>query len=220
MKTMDKVKLKVCGLTQLEQIEVLVKENIDFLGFIFYPKSPRFVLNHLNLEEIGSVNHLGKVGVFVNESLSKIVEISEKAKLNFIQLHGEESVDYIKDLKTKLPKDCKIIKVFRVGIPIEFTMNFNAIQSKLESLVDFYLFDTDSKAYGGTGKTFSWRILDEINIKKPYFLSGGISQNHAKEFQNLKHQPFGLDINSKFEINPGNKNLELIKEFKKHIHTL
>ena len=214
------MKLKVCGLTKLDQIDALIEEGIDYLGFIFYPKSPRFVLNDLNLEEIGSIKHSGKVGVFVNESLTKVIEIAEKANLNYIQLHGEESVDYIKDLRGKLSLEIKIIKVFRVGIPIEFAMNFNAIQRKLDDLVDYYLFDTDSKAYGGTGMTFQWQILDQITIKKPYFLSGGISKNHATDFQVLKQQPLGLDINSKFEISPGNKDVELIKEFKKYIHTL
>ena len=99
MKPTGDLKLKVCGLTQLAQIQELISLNTDFLGFIFYEKSPRFVLNHLSLEEISEIKHLGKVGVFVNESVEKITEISEKANLNFIQLHGDEDENFIIELK-------------------------------------------------------------------------------------------------------------------------
>lgn len=108
-------KLKVCGLTQLDQIRELVALKIDFLGFIFYEKSPRYVLNHLSLDEISEINHQGKVGVFVNENADKIIEIAEKADLNFIQLHGDESDDFILDLRKKLKPEIGIIKVIRIG---------------------------------------------------------------------------------------------------------
>ena len=195
--------------------------NIDFLGFIFYEKSPRFVLNHLSLKEISEINHQGKVGVFVNETVEKIVEISEKANLNFIQLHGDEDEEFILSLSQRLSKDVKIIKVFRVG------ETFNFQFSIFNSLVDYFLFDTDSKAFGGTGKTFDWKILNEIEIPKPYYLSGGISLENIKNLQNFVkvnmsenktltklNTPFALDINSKFETEPGIKNLEKIKTFK------
>ena len=213
--------LKVCGLTKMDQIQELISMNVDFLGFIFYEKSPRFVLNHLSLKEISEINHQGKVGVFVNETVEKIVEISEKANLNFIQLHGDEDEEFILSLSQRLSKDVKIIKVFRVG------ETFNFQFSIFNSLVDYFLFDTDSKAFGGTGKTFDWQILNEIEIPKPYFLSGGISLENIKNLQNFVkvnmrenktltklNTPFALDINSKFETEPGIKNLEKIKTFK------
>ena len=204
----NKYQLKVCGLTKMDQIQELISLNTNFLGFIFYEKSPRFVLNHLSLEEISEINHQGKVGVFVNETIEKIVKISEKAKLNFIQLHGDEDEEFILSLSQRLSKDVKIIKVFRVG-----TQNLKLETWNLEQ-IDYFLFDTDSKAFGGTGKTFDWQILNEIEIPIPYFLSGGISLENIHQLSTINHQPLALDINSKFEIEPGIKNLEKIKIFK------
>ena len=201
------MKLKVCGLTKINQIQELISLNTNFLGFIFYEKSPRFVLNHLSLEGISAINHQKKVGVFVNETIEKIVEISEKANLNFIQLHGDEDEEFILSLSQRLSKDVKIIKVFRVG------ETFNFQFSIFNSLVDYFLFDTDSKAFGGTGKTFDWQILNEIEIPIPYYLSGGISLENIHQLSTINQQPLALDINSKFETEPGIKNLEKIKKF-------
>ena len=206
--TTNNYQLKVCGLTKMDQIQELISMNVDFLGFIFYEKSPRFVLNHLSLEEISEINHQGKVGVFVNETVEKIAEISEKAKLNFIQLHGDEDEEFILSLSQRLSKDVKIIKVFRVG-----TQNLKLETWNLEQ-IDYFLFDTDSKAFGGTGQTFDWQILNELEIPKPYFLSGGISLENLENLKILNQKPLVLDINSKFETEPGSKDLEKIKTFK------
>ena len=200
--------LKVCGLTKIDQIQELISLNVDFLGFIFYEKSPRYVLHHLSLKEIAEIPHFGKVGVFVNESIEKIAEITEKAKLNFIQLHGDEDEEFILSLSQRLSKDVKIIKVFRVG-----TQNLKLETWNLEQ-IDYFLFDTDSKAFGGTGQTFDWQILNEIEIPKPYFLSGGISLENIHQLATINQQPAVLDINSKFEKEPGSKDLEKIKTFK------
>ena len=211
MKPTENLKLKVCGLTQLTQIQELISLNTDFLGFIFYEKSPRFVLNHLSLEEISEINHQGKVGVFVNESIEKIAEITEKAKLSFIQLHGDEDEKFILQLRQILGNIIKIIKVIRIG-----NQSFDELQKTINqqpSTVNYLLFDTDSKAFGGTGKTFDWQILNEIEIPIPYFLSGGISLENIHQLSTINHQPLAIDINSKFEIEPGNKNLEKIKKF-------
>ena len=204
------MKLKVCGLTKPEQILELISMNVYYLGFIFYEKSPRFVLNSLSLEDIESLKHNGKVGVFVNATIENVVEISRRANLNYIQLHGDEDDIYIAELKRQLNPETKIIKVFRVGKEFE---NLKFKIQNLKSDVDYFLFDTDSKAFGGTGKTFNWQILNELNIPKPYFLSGGISVENFDEIQNIKHQPFALDINSKFETQAGMKDLEKIREF-------
>lgn len=203
--------LKVCGLTKMDQIQELISLNTNFLGFIFYEKSPRFVLNHLSLEEISEINHQGKVGVFVNETVEKISEISEKAKLNFIQLHGDEDEEFVKKLRLSLSKNIKIIKVIRIG-----NQSFDELQKTINqqpSTVNYLLFDTDSKTFGGTGKTFDWQILNEIEIPIPYFLSGGISLENIHQRSTINHQPLALDINSKFETEPGSKDLEKIKNF-------
>ena len=204
------MKLKVCGLTKTDQIHELISMKVDFLGFIFYKKSPRYVLNHLSLSEISGIKHSGKVGVFVNESVENIVAIAEDTALNYIQLHGDEEENFIDELRNKLTKDIKIIKVFRVG------SEFGKVKFKIQNLksdVDYFLFDTDSKAFGGTGKTFNWQLLNELKIPKPYFLSGGISPLNFNDIQNIRQQPFALDINSKFETEAGNKDLEKIKNF-------
>ena len=204
--------LKVCGLTKINQIQELISLNTDFLGFIFYEKSPRFVLNHLSLVEISEINHQGKVGVFVNETVEKISEISEKAKLSFIQLHGDEDEKFILQLRQILGNNIKIIKVIRIG-----NQSFDELQKTINqqpSTANYLLFDTDSKAFGGTGKTFDWQILNEIEIPIPYFLSGGISLENIHQLSTINQQPLALDINSKFETAPGIKDLEKIKTFK------
>lgn len=208
------IKLKVCGLTKLDQIVELVQMNIDFLGFIFYEKSPRYVLNALTLNEIKSIQHRGKVGVFVNENIPTILEISEKAGLNYIQLHGDETDFFISELKEKLNQEIKIIKVFRIPIVIprnEESQRFFTSLLAVQNDIDYVLFDTDSKSFGGTGKTFDWQILNELEINIPYFLSGGISEENIENIKQLELQPFALDINSKVEIEPGNKNINKIK---------
>jgi len=206
----DQLQIKVCGLTQLSQARELVTLKIDFLGFIFYEKSPRFVLNHLGLDDIAEINHRGKVGVFVNETVEKIVEISKNADLNFIQLHGDENEEYILRLNQRLNQNVKIINVIRIG-----NQHPNELQETINhqpSTVNYILFDTDSKAFGGTGKTFDWNILNEIKIPIPYFLSGGISLENADDCNNVSQKPFALDINSKFETEPGIKDVEKIKK--------
>ena len=206
------MKLKVCGLTKMDQIQELISLNTNFLGFIFYDRSPRFVLNHLSLKEIAEIPHFGKVGVFVNETVEKISEISEKAKLSFIQLHGDEDEKFILQLRQILGNNIKIIKVIRIG-----NQSFDELQKTINqqpSTVNYLLFDTDSKAFGGTGKTFDWQILNEIEIPIPYFLSGGISLENIHQLSTINQQPLALDINSKFETEPGIKDLEKIKTFK------
>ncbi|WP_312418375.1 phosphoribosylanthranilate isomerase [Epilithonimonas sp.] len=218
---MIKPKIKVCGLTKLNQIQELIDMKVDFLGFIFYEKSPRYVLNHLGLEQISEFNHQRKVGVFVNETFERIIEISEKAKLNFIQLHGDEKKDFISELRQKLNPEIGIIKVIRVGsqkseVRSEIEKVFDSAKTdKLkQSTINYLLFDTDSNAFGGTGKTFDWKILNDINIPIPYFLSGGISLKNVEDLKNINQKPIALDINSKFEIEPGNKDINKIIEFK------
>ncbi len=212
-------KIKVCGLTRLDQVQELISMNTDFLGFIFYEKSPRYVLNHLNMEKISRINHQGKVGVFVNESIEKIVDVTEKANLNFIQLHGDENEIFISELKKKLNSKIGIIKAIRINpdsitsTKEKFINNFLTSILSIQNDIDYLLFDTDSKAFGGTGKQFDWSILNEIEIPLPYFLSGGISEENIENIKNLAQKPFSVDINSKFELEPGVKNVHKIKDF-------
>ncbi|KIC64206.1 phosphoribosylanthranilate isomerase [Chryseobacterium taiwanense] len=215
----NQLRLKVCGLTRLDQIQELISLNTDFLGFIYYEKSPRYVLNHLSLEEISKINHQGKVGVFVNETLEKIVEITERANLNIVQLHGDENEIFISTVRKRLNDKVKIIKAVRIDpesiISVdEYSKNrfFTSLRS-IQNDIAYLLFDTDSKAFGGTGKQFDWCILNEIEIPLPYFLSGGISEQNIDNLKILNQQPFSIDINSKFELEPGVKDLNKIRRF-------
>ncbi|MBK1895831.1 phosphoribosylanthranilate isomerase [Chryseobacterium paridis] len=210
----QRLKLKVCGLTQLDQIQELISMNTDFLGFIFYEKSLRYVLNHLSIEKISTIDHQGKTGVFVNEAPDSILKIAEKADLNFIQLHGDEDIHYISDIRKGLHPKTKIIKVFRIG---DTTKELKTEIQLFQSYVDFILFDTDSKSFGGTGKQFDWSLLNGLKLEIPYFLSGGISQESIEDIKALQQKPFALDINSKFEIEAGVKDLEKVKLFKSNL---
>lgn len=211
-------KLKVCGLTKLDQIQELISLDVDFMGFIFYEKSPRFVLDHLSLKEIAEVPHFKKVGVFVNESIKGIVEIITEAQIDIIQLHGNEDDKFIWQLRKFIGENIKIIKVIRIG-----NQTSDELQKTINhqpSTINYLLFDTDSKAFGGTGQTFDWNILNNIDIPIPYFLSGGISLENVHQLSNINHQPMVLDINSKFETEPGIKDLKRIKIFKNLISNI
>ncbi|QCX53972.1 phosphoribosylanthranilate isomerase [Elizabethkingia sp. JS20170427COW] len=213
---MQAPKIKVCGLANKSQIHELIQMEIDFLGFIFYPKSPRYVLNQLTLQEISAINFPTKVGVFVNEELEKLIQIATKAGLSWVQLHGDEDLEYIQKLKENA-SFLRIIKVFRIS---EDPQDLAQKIKRVEDEVDYFLFDTDSKAFGGTGKTFDWHILNHLELKKPFFLSGGISLENMKNLSQVSQPIFALDINSKFENRPGDKNLKLIQDFKNNIKNI
>lgn len=204
------MKLKICGMKYLENIKQIVGLNPDYLGFIFYEKSQR------NFEGIipEIPKNIKKVGVFVNEYLEILVSLIEEYKLEVVQLHGDESVDYIKELKKHLPK-VKIIKVF--GIKNEF--EFKTLLP-YEQYVDYFLFDTKGKERGGNGVTFNWSVLKEYNSTKPYLLSGGIGLEEVNDVKAFLKTPqakycVALDVNSKFEIAPGKKSIDKLKKLKK-----
>lgn len=203
------MKIKVCGLTQIDQIEQLKKLGIDYFGFIFYPNSPRYVLNHLPFDEIRNIESLYKVGVFVNENIEEVIEVARKANLQAVQLHGDETKEYIREISEQLTEHVQIIKVIRIG-----NQSILELQKSVKDLpeeVDFILFDKDSEHFGGTGESFSWNLIDQLDIPKPYFLSGGISLENIDLVSNLKNQPYAVDVNSRFEINPGVKDINLIE---------
>ena len=191
-----------------ENIEQVSGLYPDYMGFIFYEKSKR------NFEGVipKLPKSIKKTGVFVNEYPEIVISLVEEYQLEAIQLHGDETVTYIKQLKTHLPS-IEIIKVF--GIKDEF--NFDVLTPFLP-LVDYFLFDTKGINYGGNGVKFNWELLENYTGNTPFLLSGGISKNDAEEINKIKHSAFaGIDINSGFEIEPGLKNIEKIKEFKQYL---
>ena len=177
----------------------------DYLGFIFYEKSPR------NFEGVipKLPNTIKKVGVFVNATKENVIEKIRIYKLNVIQLHGEETPQFCKELKSEV--DTKIIKVFSVKDAFDFS-----ILEPFEDVVDYYLFDTKGKEKGGNGIIFNWDILKHYPSTKPFILSGGIGSNvieDLKKFITSSLPLYAIDVNSKFETKPGLKNIDTLKNF-------
>lgn len=199
------MKLKVCGMKLENNISEISKLNPDFMGFIFWPKSKRF----FNEKSIQISNKINKVGVFVNQDYDFIIDKINNFKLDFIQLHGEEDYQFCKKIKTR----CKVIKVFNIGSDFDFE-----ILSSFESVCDYFLFDTKGDSYGGNGIKFDWKLLKKYPSKKPFLLSGGIDITDFTEIlkiKELKIPLIGIDINSKFEFEPGLKNIKKVKELLK-----
>ncbi|MFV0249318.1 MAG: phosphoribosylanthranilate isomerase [Tenacibaculum sp.] len=193
-------------------IKQLAALQPDYLGFIFYQKSKR---NFKGLiPEISK--KINKTGVFVNKDIETVVLLVQEHSLEAVQLHGSETPQYIKELKKQLHKT-QIIKAFSVND----NFNFNQLKP-YEKLVNYFLFDAKGEKPGGNGVVFNWKLLESYNLKKPYFLSGGIgleSVSALKEFLKTscaKHC-VAIDVNSKFESKPGNKQINKLKEFKNSV---
>lgn len=197
--------IKVCGLKLENQIEKLDQvKRVNWLGFIFYRGSKRFV-ESIN----GSVKSAKKVGVFVNEDVENVVTIAKINQLDILQLHGEESPEMCKRLKANY----SIIKAFGMDENFDFSQLANYQEN-----VDYFLFDTKTKGYGGSGNVFNWSILEEYKLNVPFLLSGGISVESIDVIKNFRHKSFiGIDLNSGFENEPGDKNIELVKIFLKQL---
>lgn len=200
------MKLKVCGLKYEYNIAELMQLPIDYMGFIFYKKSPRYIDNIIEFDFMSSIpKQIKKVGVFVNESSNSILNYVAKYDLDFVQLHGNESPETCKELKSKV----KIIKAFQ----ITETFDFSVLENYLDH-VYYFLFDSPTTSYGGSGKSFNWQILEKYIYNIPFILSGGISEEHLEELKKIKNsQLMAIDINSKFETEPGLKNIQQINQF-------
>ena len=200
------MKLKVCGLKNEHNITELMQLPIDYMGFIFYKKSPRFVGESLSFDLVRTIpKRIKKTGVFVNESIYSIFNRIAHYDLDMVQLHGDETSELCAELKPHV----KVMKAFQ----IHDDFDFKRLESYL-SVVDYFLFDSPTANYGGSGKQFNWQLLKRYNYHIPFFLSGGISEDHIEEIKLLNiTQRIAIDINSKFETEPGLKNIEHIKQF-------
>lgn len=199
------LKLKICGLKHEDNITDVLTLNPDYIGLIFYPKSPRFIGN-LSDEFISTINPVKKIGVFVDALFLEIKDAVERYQLEGVQLHGSESVDFCYSVKNL---GVEVIKSFGIGNGF----NWDALKP-YEPSVDFFLFDTASNQYGGSGKAFNWNILKFYGLNKPYFLSGGIGpENISKVMLMDDKRLYAVDVNSKFEITPGFKNIALLRKF-------
>ncbi len=197
--------LKVCGMTQGSQIEELDQKGIaDLIGFIFYEPSPRSVRN-----ASFDLQNAHKVGVFVNATFDEILDKVIAFRLDYVQLHGDEEPELCCALRTHT----KIIKAFRIQDRMD-----HAELGTFEPYCDLFLFDTHTPNYGGSGMRFDWELLKDYRGDVPFLLSGGIDPESLEELRHFQHPKFhGIDINSRFEVNPGVKDIKLIQQFKKEL---
>ena len=199
------LKLKVCGMRDPENILEVSKLEPDFMGFIFYTPSPRYVGDHFRMPEFAGVTK--KVGVFVDEATEEIMKKVREFGLDFVQLHGHESVQQCREIKSE---DIGVIKVFSV----DDMMDFGTTEA-FGSVVDHFLFDTKGKYYGGNAKRFNWDVLRGYHQEIPFFLSGGITPAHIEDVRKLNHDQLqAVDVNSGVEISPALKNVQQIKVIK------
>jgi len=200
------MKIKVCGLKYINNIKPIIQQSPDYIGFIFYKGSKRYIGDQHHLSSfISTIKEVKKVGVFVNETSENIISYIKEYDLDLIQLHGNETPDDCEKIRKYFP----VIKSF----PFASSFDFNILKNYLDAC-DYFLFDAPSKKYGGSGRPFDWKLLNNYTLEKGFFLSGGIGLENANELKQLRHTSLiGVDINSKFEIAPGLKNINKIKSF-------
>ncbi len=205
------LRIKVCGMTLPEQVNALDEMGVDLAGFIFYEKSPRYVRNKISPEKMKKIGgRIAKVGVFVNMAYDDLMKTVDDYRLDMVQLHGDESERFCE----KVSNYVTTVKAFRLSDndPIEWMVR------PYHDGCDMYMFDTLGSGYGGTGKKFDWNVLKGANINKLFFLSGGIEpgdEERLKEFSNEEaaRKLFAIDINSKFEVTAGIKDIEKVRTF-------
>jgi phosphoribosylanthranilate isomerase len=208
------MRIKVCGMTQPEQVEKLSGMGVTFAGFIFYPKSPRYVFKHMTTTQIRKENNINKVGVFVNASVEEILHMVDECRLHMVQLHGDESPKFCE----KIADYVSVVKAFRIGANDSMEWMIKPYMD----VCDMFMFDTMGSGYGGTGKKFDWNVLKGQTIGKPFFLSGGIEPGDEQKLKEFTQEPvakalFAIDVNSRFEVSPGIKDMDKISTFCKNL---
>lgn len=202
--------IKVCGITEMKQLQQLDGLDIDFAGLIFYKESSRYISDKISGKELKKADlDLKKVGVFVNPEMIDVLDAIDEYGLDVVQLHGDETPEMCEDLSSEV----EVIKAFRVtdGSDID------KMVATYDAVCDYYLFDTGGlkETFGGTGQQFDWTILSKAKIEKPFFLSGGIAVEDAARIKTFKHLDFfGVDVNSRFEKEPGVKDMSKVLQFK------
>ncbi len=199
--------VKVCGMREPQQMKALEDMGVDLMGMIFFPKSPRFV----DGEDVCSgclPKNIRKVGVFVKADLATVVATVKKYNLSFVQLHGGEDVEFANLVKKHT--GVGIIK----AVSVSGVDDVKNLPTEWESVADYMLFDYKCVGYGGSGQQFDWAVLEDYKLNLPFLLSGGIGPDDAEAVKKVNHPKFaGVDLNSKFEISPANKDIEKVKEF-------
>ena len=207
------MKIKVCGNTLPQQVTALDEIGVTFAGFIFYPKSPRFMGQKITAEKMRQIKgKIIKVGVFVNPTYEELMKTVDEYRLDMVQLHGDESPKFC----DRIADYISVIKAFRMSD----NDSVHHMTHPYTDICDFFMFDTLGVGYGGTGKKFDWDVLKESPPTKAYFLSGGIEPADTTRLEEFLTTPaaeklFAIDINTRFEIGPGVKDLDAIKKFAK-----
>lgn len=209
----ERTKIKICGITNLEDARFAAGALVDYLGFIFYEKSPRYVEPGEAGAIINWIEGPQKVGVFVNQPLDDVNQIAKETGLDYVQLHGDESVEYCGLIEKP------IIKVLHIEKEtVDYLLKHQVEQ--YAKVADYLLFDTKLEGkWGGTGTAFNWNILKEISDDVPFFLSGGLSVENIKEAIETV-QPYAVDVSSSLEEKPGLKDFGKIEAFMDEIRTL
>jgi phosphoribosylanthranilate isomerase len=206
------ISLKICGMRDPKNILEVTALQIEYMGFIFYKKSPRYVGEDFSIPS-DFLATTKRVGVFVNEDVEIIQSKAVEHKLDFIQLHGAESVNDCAELKKT---GLGVIKVFSVDDQFDFNKTI-----PYETVVDYFLFDTKGKFYGGNAATFDWSVLQKYNQHIPFFLSGGLNPENVSEIKNLKSMNLhAVDVNSGVETSPALKNISKIKSIQRLLTTI
>ena len=207
------MRIKVCGITRINDLQGLVDNGVDYAGFIFYERSPRFAGNKIDARSVRETTGIRKVGVFVNAPLEQIQRTVNDYGLDLAQLHGDETPEFCAAVRTFIP----VVKAFRIGDNV----NWQTEVAPFVPVTDYFLFDTASvKGYGGTGEKFNWELLQTYPFDQPFFLSGGITPEQGSEIGEMQIPTlFAADVNSKFEDSPGVKNIPLVQQFVKQIHS-
>jgi phosphoribosylanthranilate isomerase len=205
------IRIKVCGVTIPSQLEALDEMGVNLAGFIFYPKSPRYMVNKIPADYLRKFKgKIAKVGVFVNMPYEELMRTVEEYRLDMVQLHGDEIPRYCEQVSNYIT----VIKAFRLSDndPIDW------MAKPYDEACDMYMFDTLGAGYGGTGKKFDWNVLRNSNIDKLFFLSGGIESGDEEKLkmfakEDIAKKIFAVDINSKFEEGIGVKDLTKVRQF-------
>ncbi|HQV07105.1 MAG TPA: phosphoribosylanthranilate isomerase, partial [Chitinophagaceae bacterium] len=195
--------IKVCGITDMKQMQQLDGLDIDFAGLIFDKNSPRYMGEILNPKDIKKADFdLKKTGVFVNPEMIDVLNAIDEYGIEVVQLHGEESPEMCDDLGAEV----EVIKVIHIK---NNTEDIDELVAPYDEVCDYYLFDKATDySIGGTGEQFDWQLLTKARIEKPFFLSGGIGVEDAMKIKSFRHPDFfGVDINSRFETSPGVKDM-------------
>ena len=195
------MQFKVCGLKYTENIKQVAALSPDYMGFIFYSQSKRFVGDDFKIPVISP--RIKKVGVFVDQKADYIIEKTDKYGLDYIQLHGNESASFCEVMSHLV----KVIKAF--GIDENF--NFNLLEN-YKSSCDYFLFDTKTNEFGGSGKQFDWGILKNYTCDVPLFLSGGIGLEEVEKLRIKEFKIHAIDVNSRFETEPGLKDIKKLEK--------